>query len=216
MVQIVAKERAMTPYDVRDSDVLWLLRAVQAEGADQGEVAAVLLNGFAWARAMNGYRGTLTDYVRAYAQPVNPKWFPDGALHHAAMQRATTDAGREELERRAGQRIRVHSTRTKFSEPTQRAVHAALTGQVKIPSQATDYAGPNVDAGSRGLKPLRVMIPGDKRNRLWARPGTEGWEGYAMSGVIPRKRFPWLAVFLAASLAAIGAAFVWWPQQGEA
>lgn len=214
MPQIIAREQASTPYEVRQSDVLWLLRAVQAEGADQREVAAVLLNGFAWARAMNGYRGTLTDWIRAYAQPVNAAWYPNGEKHQKALAAATTDAARKALTAKAEKRERVHSTRTKFTESTQRAVHAALTGQVKIPAQATDYAAPNVDATKKGYRPLQILDPKSNKNRLWARPGTEQWEGFAVAGVVTPKRFPWLTVFLAACLAAIGAAVVWAPGKG--
>lgn len=214
-MQIVAKERASTPYDVRKTDVLWLLRAVQAEGEDQREVAAVLLNGFAWARAMNGYRGTLTDWVRAYSQPINPLWFVGGREYEDAYRAAQSDTARADLKRKAEVRERVHSRRNKFSEHVQRAVHAALLGQVKIPAQATDFAPPYVDAGKKGYRPLQVLIPGSKKNRLWSRPGAEGWEGYAISGVIIPKRFPWLTVFFAAALAAVGAAYVWWPTRKD-
>jgi hypothetical protein len=215
MAQIIAREKASVPYEVRKTDVLWLLRAVQAEGADQREVAAVLLNGFAWARTMNGYRDTLSDWVRAYAQPVSPQWYADGEKTKEALAAATTDAQRNKLLLKANARQYVHSTRTKFTEPTQRAVHAALTGQTKIPAQATDYAGPNVDASRKGYRPLQVQKAGEKKNRLWARPGTEQWEGYAIAGVLIPKRFPWLTVFFAAALAAVGAVYVWWPRAKE-
>ena len=65
-------------YKVSATDKLWLLRAVQAESNkpdDRRRVAQTLLNRFVFLKASGSTAySTLTDFIRAYAQPVNPTW----------------------------------------------------------------------------------------------------------------------------------------------
>jgi len=204
-MQLIARGKATVPYEVRDVDVLWLLRAVQAEGLLPEQVAAVLVNGFVWNRAQGG-KGTLTDWVRAYAQPVNPKHFPGGSKYNESIANATTDEGRAAIERKAKARRDVHSTRTTFTPRVQRAVASALNGSTKFPPEATDYAAPWVDASVKGYRPIGVAKA--NQNRLWARPGTEGWDGYAVSGAsLAVRKFPWFTV-LACIVGAVGVTYM--------
>jgi hypothetical protein len=202
-MQLVARGAAVQPYEVTPTDVLWLMRAVQAEGPVYAQVAWILVNGFVWNRAQ-GSRDSLTAWVRKYAQPVNPLWFESGEKLAEKLATATSEAQRTALVEKARTRERILSTRTKFSEPVQRAVHATLTGAYQYKPQATDYAKADFDASVRGYVPLAVITPG--QNRPWRRPGAEDWEGFAVAGAHKATRFPWSVLFLGAGLA--GAAYL--------
>lgn len=125
-----------------EADAVWLRRAVQREGEPRGWVAQALVNRWAMLRDLPAGRSypTLGSFVRAYAQPVNPRWFPDGDKHLAAMSRAKSEAERAALLKRATARRDEHSRRNTFSATTERAVEQALQGPITLPAGVTDYA----------------------------------------------------------------------------
>lgn len=176
----------MQPYSVSEQDALWLARAVEAEGPVQTQVAATLVNGFCFLRATRGYSKNLTDFVRAYAQPVNPRWYVTGDRYLASLD-GKSESEKEEARRTAERRERVHSTRVSFTPGTQAAVVAALNGRVIIPRSATDYAAAWVDATGKGYAPLTEPVKG--QNRLWTRPGADTWAGYIVDAT---DAWPWL------------------------
>jgi hypothetical protein len=136
-----------------DEDRLWLLRAVEAEGEPHVLVAQTLVNRFAWMFDEQPARFlTLTDLVRSYAQPVNPRWFPDGGAFKASLQKLPSNTHAAALER-AEKRRDVHSTRSTFSQSTIDAVRAALFGPVQIPEGALNFAAPSQAA------PYPVLVP---------------------------------------------------------
>lgn len=173
------------PYRVQEEDVLWLLRAVEAEGPLETEVAATLINGFCFTRSKGQY-SRLVDFVRAYAQPVNPRWYVSGDLFLKSLGKLRP-AEQERAYASALRRERVHSTRFQFSKVTERAVVAALSGLVAIPPNATDYAAAYVDAYHKNYTPLAAPVA--SRNRLWSRSGAALWAGYR---VTPEEVKPWL------------------------
>jgi hypothetical protein len=156
---------------VAPSDRLWLLRAVQAEGEPRERVAEALVNLWAVHMAGGGTR-SLGEMVRAYAQPVNPRWFEAGDLYQAALEKATTDGERAVLAAAARRRERVHATRNQFDARTLNAVSQALSGRHE--TDVTDYAAQSVDASKKGMQPRSE--PKSKENRLWTR--RPGWKGY--------------------------------------
>jgi hypothetical protein len=175
----------MAPYTVTEGDALWLARAVEAEGPVQSQVAAALINGFCFARS-RGYTKPLTAFVRAYAQPVNPRWYATGDLFLAWLE-GKSDSEKIEGRKTAERREHVHSARAVFSPGTQAAVTAALNGRALIPASATDYAAAYVDASGKGYKP--VSEPKAGQNRLWSRPGADKWTGYVIDAT---DAWPWL------------------------
>jgi hypothetical protein len=147
-------------YVVTADDVLWLSRAVEAEGPPTKLVARALVNLFAWFRARHpgsAYAASLAALVRGYAQPVSPKWENEGT----AAQR----------ERRREARERVA-----FSDSTVEAVREALGQGWAL--DWTDYAAPTLDASSKGYQPRTEAVRG--KNRFWTR--APGWTGYAVTG----------------------------------
>jgi hypothetical protein len=173
---VLASQSGSVRYEPTEEDRLWLLRAVEQEGAPEDRVAQTLVNGFVWARSELGYRGALADWVRAYAQPVNPKWFTTGEKHVDALARATTDAERNKLRQKAYAREHVHSVRTSFSPLVKSAVEKALTRPPEL-REATDYAAAWVEK-KPPWKPLTDAEEG--LNRFWVRPGAVGWLGYGV------------------------------------
>lgn len=163
-------------YHPTAADVLWLHRAVEGEGPPHREVAAVLVNGFMWARECSGFSGPLMQWIRAYAQPVNPRWYVDGDLFRKQWTIATGDK-RKGLEIVARAREATHSTRVRFSQTTADAVHRALTEPISAARcDWTDYAAARIDASKKGYIPRTPKTPGV--NRFWTRPSAIGWQGY--------------------------------------
>ena len=158
-------------YEPTADDKLWLLRAVEAEGPIPHQVARALVNGFGLLYSSGQYK-TLAQFVRAYAQPVNPRWYPDGDLFRASIKGPPTSSDLAQAERRKS----LHSTRTTFSADTKAAVDNALS--TPYPSDVTDYAAPTLDASKRGYQARSEPTAGV--NRLWARQ--PGWPGYAVDG----------------------------------
>lgn len=159
-------------YEPNDDDRLWLLRAVAAEGPVAVDVARALVNGFVLVRS-RGYASSLSRFVRAYAQPVNPRWFQTGDLFQKAYARASADA-KPALLSQAKRRESEHSMRVLFPAAVELAVSQAL--QRPFPSDVTDYAAPDLDATRKGYVARSPAVPG--RNRLWTRRA--GWAGYAV------------------------------------
>lgn len=157
---IAAREPRSAPYVVTPEDELWLLRAVQAEGPNYEMVARALVNLFALGRSLGSTR-TLADLVRAYAQPVNPKWAAQGTQAQVARRAAA-------------------AARVVFSPEVTRAVERALT--TSWDQDVTDYAAPGLDASAKGYVRRSEDVRGV--NTLWAR--RPGWRGYdvAQGGIM--------------------------------
>lgn len=188
---------AGTRYSPTADDALWLCRAVDAEGEPRDLVAQTLVNGFMWARESLKYRGSLAKWVRSYAQPVNPAWFPGGKLYVRSLERATNDYQLARRVARGEKRRDDYSKRTRFRVETVLAVERALSAPPKVQG-AVDYARHDVQKDEPWVAFTDAT---EGTNRLWARPGAVGWRGYLVSG--PGSAMPpgWLALLLAVALA---------------
>lgn len=165
---------------IRPQDQLWLLRAVEAEGAPREMVAQALVNRWAYL-VDHGYAQhfpTLASLVRAYAQPVNPRWYPGGDLHTGALERG------QDTEARARTRRDVHSTRSAFAASTRAAVRRAMLGQLTLPPGVVHYSVPR---DSDDWKRLEI-IPGERgrTNAFYAAEGSEGYLYTPIKGHSPR------------------------------
>lgn len=185
-----------TRYQPSPDDLLWLARAVEAEGEPRDQVAATLVNGFLWAREHLKSHRTLAEWVRAYAVPVSPLWMPGGARYEAALQAAGSDAERAEIRALGWRRQEEFAKRTEFSRSTKNAIERALSRGPEYPG-AVDYAAWWLDKP----EPWHAFTPAKKgTNRLWARPGAAGWTGYAVESGTNNtsKGTPWLGIAMAA------------------
>jgi hypothetical protein len=172
VAKIASKKKEYTP---TAEDKLWLQRAVEVEGPPKEMVARALVNLFVWqfSKERPKYK-TLHSLVRAYAQPVNPRWFDDGDLFKQSLAKKKTDKERNDALKAAQKRREVHSRRTTFAPDTTEAVEKALA--YPWPSDITDYAAPFVDA-SHKYERRTESRPGV--NTFWSR--APGWEGYRVT-----------------------------------
>lgn len=173
-------------YSVTPDDELWLLRAVEAEGAPRADVAAALVNKFVWRRARTSFRGTLADHVRQYSQPVNPRWFPDGDKFLETVK-TLSEPDRQMALARAEHRRDIQATRTSFSPGTRKAVHVALSRPPRMP-EALDFAASWVEKEAPVWRALTPKEPG--KNRFWANVESRGWTGYSVISLAPAA-FSW-------------------------
>jgi hypothetical protein len=159
-------------YRVTSTDRLWLLRAVQSESnkpSDRKWVAQTLINRFVYLRAKgNTVYPTLTSFVRAYAQPINPLW-----------QSADTDKCRRYPSRctpRMLEKRRLSRTRTQFDDSTVIAVDEALGGMT-IPSSSVHYAAPGIGASGK------IKLTADRQgyNTFYAVSASRSWPGYSVA-----------------------------------
>lgn len=74
-------------YPVTAADHLWWTRSIWREGAPQIAVGHALLQRFAFLYSTGGPYRTLTGFLRAYCQPINPAWLPGGRLSEAKIKR---------------------------------------------------------------------------------------------------------------------------------
>jgi hypothetical protein len=100
-------------YTVTPTDREWFIRCLWREGKPAETVGHVLLQRFALLTYAGAKYATLTDFLRAYCQPVNPRWFPGGNKSEAFIKRAiargdTASAAKERD--RAKQRVTFAST----------------------------------------------------------------------------------------------------------
>ncbi len=161
-------------YRVTPSDRLWILRAVQAESNkpdDRRRVAETLLNRFVFlkSRGSTAYP-TLTAFVRAYAQPINPKWASQSTAKCRTNPRRCTDAM---IAKR-----REARTQTQFSDSTVTAVRGALTrGITSVASSSVHYAAPGVGAAGK----IRLTPDRQGYNTFYAVSGSRNWSGYSIA-----------------------------------
>lgn len=171
-------EARNTRYEPTAEDRLWLKRAVAREGQPLELVAQTLINGFLWARAEQGFKRTLTDWVRAYSKPVNPMWYRTGERLRRALEMASSETERERMLNEAWTREHVYSARNDFPSSVTDAVESALSKTPTRYLEATDFAAPQVQK-SADWKAHTVAVQG--QNRLWTRPGAIGWTGYRVT-----------------------------------
>jgi hypothetical protein len=159
---------------VTGEDLLWLARAVEAEGEPRVLVAQTLVNRWAWLLDQHpGLFPRLQDLVRAYAQPVNPRWFPGGDLLQKAI--AEEPERREVLEAAALRRPAL-AQRTEFSPATTVAVNAALQGPLSLPAGAVHYSRPKTKPAAKARWDRLTMVPGvlGKSNSIYTDHGAQG------------------------------------------
>ena len=161
-------------YRVTPSDRLWLLRAVHAESNkadDRRRVAQTLLNRFVFlkSRGSTAYP-TLTRFVRAYAQPINPLWENQSTPKCRSNPRFCTDA--MIAKRRAAR------TRGSFDDSVVAAVNEALSrGMTAVDKTSVHYAAPGIGAAGK------IKLTADRRgyNTFYAVSGSRRWRGYSVA-----------------------------------
>lgn len=125
-------------YQVAPGDRLTLIRSVWREGRPQNAVAFTLLQRFTY--IYPSYR-SLADFIKAYSQPINPRWFPTGDKHlstiaalKAKNQTSEVKAKIAQLEARARRRpIYAATPENEIPKAIIDLVDSILAGNVKSP-----------------------------------------------------------------------------------
>jgi len=173
-------------YAVTDDDRAWFIRALWREGKPALAVGHTLLQRFALNYSTGKNYASLTAFVRAYSQPLNPAWLPGAKLSEAFISRAekaNNTASADDERRRAANRVIYCSTPvTQVPKEYRDLADRILTGKTVSPvPTATHFTmsfaavgdGEEVAkkkgeafAGKRGLT-LVPLTEGFKRGLNW-------------------------------------------------
>lgn len=137
---VISKGGTSTPYTLTVDDYTDLARAVEREGPPQLAVAWCLLQRFG---LLYPLYPNLSKFVKAYAQPINPQWFSNGASHLAEVKRLkdSTLIARENTQ--ASQREGWAKTPlTSISAKTLAVVDSVFAGAPSPVPLASHYAAP--------------------------------------------------------------------------
>lgn len=118
-----------TSYVLNPDDIITLLRAVYREGPNYEAVVWSLLKRFAFYYGKGKYN-TLAGLIKAYAQPINPDWFPDGKEH---LKWLKTLSGNEKDREISNANKRVEYSKTSEDQiPTKikNIVYGVLNGSI--------------------------------------------------------------------------------------
>lgn len=151
---VIQWEYANRPYRyvVTPTDEAWFIRCLWREGKPQEAVGFTLLQRFAALYSRNKPYSTLSDFLRAYCQPINPRWLPGGDLSEARIKRleAQGNKTKAELERnRAKKRAEYVSTPiAKIPTKYKKISTEILAGKLQSPiPKATHFTSSFATAG---------------------------------------------------------------------
>lgn len=137
---VISKGGTVTSYTLTVDDYTDLLRAVEREGPPKLAVAWCLLQRFG---LLYPLYSSLSRFVKAYAQPINPQWFSNGAAHLAELKRLkdSTLIARENTQ--ASQREGWAKTPlASISSNTHAVVDSLFAGAPSPVPLASHYAAP--------------------------------------------------------------------------
>lgn len=150
--------RGKFTYQVTPQDRLTLIRSVWREGRPQGAVAYTLLQRFTFLYPK--YRN-LSTFIQAYSQPINPRWFPKGDLHLAAIKAVKGEKQSiARLEAKAALRPTFASTpESKIPPRVVNLVDNVLTGRLKSPvPTAVHFRGSKATTSDTETKAKRKAV----------------------------------------------------------
>jgi len=128
---VFSKRDTTREYQLTEADWDTLVRATAHEGKPYYGVIWALIQRFCWIYPI--YK-TLSSFVEAYAQPINPKWFPDGSKHKAFIKRNTAYPARIRSEnKRAARRLLYSQQPIEELDTYAKMVNAVLSGEKTSP-----------------------------------------------------------------------------------
>lgn len=188
-------------YTLTAEDFLELARAVEFEGPPQDCVAWTLLQRFAFLYPL--YK-SLAVFIRAYAQPINPAWFPNGPLHQkwAASLRSKGNAAAADKEVKAAQKRVVNASRSleSLSRKTHDTLAHVFTAGAATPVPgSTHYRAPTIATSdiptaakaraefAKSHNMLDIVQVGDPRKENWffGEPGSPNFRIRLIGVVAP-------------------------------
>jgi hypothetical protein len=171
-------------------DVLQLARAVNAEGYPQNGVAWALVQRAAWLKT-KGIEISLGRLVQQYAQPLNPRWFPEGDLHQKQVAGlvATGKLDEAKAENRAAdtRKTKAGASWADLSPSTHEVIREVLSGKDASPVVgAVHYWATRGDDFSTNQvrRPDLILLDRgfgyQKTNVFFAVPGSQHFGGVAV------------------------------------
>ena len=190
-------------YEITDTDILWLGRAAQGEGDDPRAIIWAMLQRFSLPSFRRAFP-TLTGFVRAFSQPVNPRWMRGGdKCAPTGSGYGTPDCAPELLDRR--ERHSAMSP-TSFSPVVKAAIAALRKGALPnpVPKVVNFAARPRAQEyvathpGSQLVGGIYIITP---ESAQWP----DGWVSLGPSS-------PWpIVIGIGISTLAVGAAgYMFW------
>jgi len=129
-------------YVLTDADYLDLARALEREGPPKLGVAWTLIQRFGMLYPLYS---SFSTFVRAYAQPINPDWFPTGKRHLQAIEQMKGDLKAIAFENQQAQ-LRKQWAAVPLSQigsDTRHVIDSIFSGQAPSPIPASShYAAP--------------------------------------------------------------------------
>jgi hypothetical protein len=152
-------------YTLNQEDYETLVRAVAHEGKPYDGVAWVLIQRFCWVWPTYG---DLETFVRAYAQPINPRWFPNGDKHLAYMKR-----NRQRRPRRAADELRRAKRRVEYAKQPIQDIDSKFVDVVE-----------NIMLGNTPTPVTKAV----HYSASFARSGATGYQGYIDASQYAKRR----------------------------
>jgi hypothetical protein len=184
----ITRKGEQYPYVITPKDKLDLTRAVAREGKPYDAVAWSLLQRFGWLYPTGQYE-TLSEFIRAYAQPINPRWFPNGDKHLARIRnlkrKGASSTRIDEEEDRAERRVDFASaTYDDIDNKYISLVDGILSGSITNPVKgAVHYiasmAPPNVSEDAARLSQKNYAKERtDLRNPIFVKSSQRGYNWF--------------------------------------
>jgi len=151
----IRKSGRSLQYKLTPLDYLDLLRAVDREGPPKLAVTWTLIQRFAMLHPI--YK-SLSGFVRAYAQPINPDWFRTGKRHLAAIAASKGNLAAVAAENTQAV-LREQWAAVPFekiSPDTVKVVNSIFAGVTSPVPAATHYHAPITRAGIEAAKKARA------------------------------------------------------------
>lgn len=162
-------------YTLSDEDILSLYQATYKEGANNLGVVWSLLNRFAWLYP-EGIYPTLEKYVIAYAQPINPLWFPSGSKYKLFVS---------DLRNKYSGEVLADKLRKALKSAEERIIFAKLT-KSEIPQRIIDLVDSVLNGKSQKIKGVLHYIFSMAPNNATEKEAKQIHETYAKT----RNLFP--------------------------
>jgi len=151
-------------YVLSNVDYLDLLRAVEFEGKPKIAVAWTLLQRFA---LLYPQYSSLSSFIKAYAQPINPRWFPKGDLHqgYLALLRSRGDAKGADFENQRAEKreSKASTTMAKIGQDTKLVVDGVFLNHLSPVPGSIHYHAPLVTTNIAEAVAARTKFAADKK-----------------------------------------------------
>lgn len=164
-------------YTLTDEDLLWAARMIEGEGGNRPGVLWTMAQRLALLHRAAPHL-TYTGLIRAYSQPINPRWFRDGEFCKPGGSRSDTAACDPD---RLARRDRISHLQPSDMPDAVELVRQWAIGQVGNPTpKAVHFAElPIIQRGIDNGSLARIVL--DQGNAYASTPRSELWPDHYVS-----------------------------------